>query len=472
MINVRAPAVAGVFYPADRETLATDVGRFIANASIPQTLEPKALIAPHAGYVYSGQVAANAYIAWQSQKDKIERIVLIGPSHRTSLQGIAVPTVDAFRTPLGEVAIDSEAIAEITDLPQIVIDDEPHRQEHSLEVHIPFLQEVLGDFKLLPLVVGFVSGEQVAQVIERLWSNESTRFLISTDLSHFHDYKSAQKLDSSTAQSIEAMNPTIIGQEQACGCIPVAGMLIAARKHGLSVERLALQNSGDTSGKKDRVVGYGSWAIFSRADQIINIPPEDDWIMLNREGSRIIRIAAQSVAYSIRNGIPPKVDTSSFPPELQKNRATFVTLNKSGRLRGCIGTVQAYQPLIADIVENAFKAAMKDPRFSPIEIEEASELEISISLLSPFEKMSFSDEEDFMHQLRPKLDGLIISDQEKRSLFLPQVWDSIPEKLEFIRQLKQKAGLPSNYWSDTFQAWRFTAISVKSSTETQINKQA
>ena len=199
---------------------------------------------------------------------------------------------------------------------------------------------------------------------------------------------------------------------------------------------------------------------------------EDDWGLLNREAGRLIRIAAQTVAYSIKNGHPPALDIASFPQELQEKRATFVTLNKNGNLRGCIGTVQAYQALIADVVENAFKAAMKDTRFLPIEIEEASELEISISLLSPFEKMTFSDEADFMNQLRPKVDGLVISDQGKRSLFLPQVWDKIPEKLEFVSQLKQKAGLPSNYWGDALQAWRFTAISVKSSMETKINNKA
>ncbi len=199
---------------------------------------------------------------------------------------------------------------------------------------------------------------------------------------------------------------------------------------------------------------------------------EDDWGLLNREAGHLIRIAAQTVAYSIKNAHPPSLDITSFPKELQEKRATFVTLNKNGNLRGCIGTVQAYQALIADVVENAFKAAMKDPRFSPIELEEASELKISISLLSPVEKMFFSDAADFINQLRPKVDGLVISDQGKRSLFLPQVWDKIPEKLEFVRQLKQKAGLPSNYWGDTLQAWRFTAISVKSSTETQINNKA
>jgi MEMO1 family protein len=467
MGNVRDPAVAGFFYPAERETLASDISGYLSAAPIPATVSPKALITPHAGYVYSGQVAANAYAAWRPEAESIKRIVLIGPAHRVAFQGIAAPTVEAFKTPLGDVPIDTDAVDTIRDMPQVLLDDEPHRQEHSLEVHIPFLQSVLGEFKLLPLVAGSVSGEQVAEVLERLWGDDSTRFVISTDLSHYQDYETAQKLDGATAEAIEGMNPAAIGQDQACGRIPVAGMLLAARNHGLSVDRIDLCNSGDTAGKKDKVVGYGSWAVCSDDAGAPATPTEDDRAMLQREGARIFRAAAQSVGYAIKNGKPPKVDLSSFPTVLQENRATFITINKNGQLRGCIGTIQAHQPLIADVVENAYKAAMKDPRFPPIQEDETAQLELSISLLSRFTEMSFSNEADFLGQLRPKIDGLIITDQGKRSVFLPQVWESIPETTEFVARLKQKAGLPTDHWSDNFQAWRFTAISVKAAPKPQ-----
>ena len=463
MGNVRDPAVAGFFYPAERETLASDIAGYLSAAPIPATVSPKALIAPHAGYVYSGQVAANAYAAWRREAESIKRIVLIGPAHRVAFQGIAAPTVEAFKTPLGDVPIDTDAIDTIRDMPQVVLDDEPHRQEHSLEVHIPFLQSVLGGFTLLPLV----AGEQVAEVLERLWGDDSTRFVISTDLSHYQDYETAQKLDAATAEAIENMNPAAIGREQACGRIPVAGMLLAARNHGLSVDRIDLCNSGDTAGKKDKVVGYGSWAVCGDDAGAPAPPSEDDRAMLQREGARIFRAAAQSVGYSIKNGKPPKVDLSSFPAVMHENRATFITINKNGQLRGCIGTIQAHQPLIADVVENAYKAAMKDPRFPPIQEDETAQLELSISLLSRFTEMSFSNEADFLGQLRPKIDGLIIADQGKRSVFLPQVWESIPETTEFVARLKQKAGLPIDHWSDNFQAWRFTAISVKAAPKPQ-----
>ncbi|MEE3093358.1 MAG: AmmeMemoRadiSam system protein B, partial [Pseudomonadota bacterium] len=200
MGNVRAPAVAGFFYPADQETLSTDVAGYLSSAkNNAWSPSPKALIAPHAGYVYSGKIAAEAYAAWRDDADQIRRIVLIGPAHRGAFQGIAAPRVDAFKTPLGEVTIDAEARTTIAKLPQVILDDEPHRQEHSLEVHIPFLQEVLDEFTLLPLVAGSVAGEQVAEVLERLWGDEATRFVISTDLSHYQDYETAQKLDGATA---------------------------------------------------------------------------------------------------------------------------------------------------------------------------------------------------------------------------------------------------------------------------------
>lgn len=469
MGNVRDPAVAGFFYPSERQTLADDIAGYLASAPIPATISPKALIAPHAGYVYSGQVAANAYAAWRKDAETIERIVLLGPAHRVAFQGIAAPKDSAFKTPLGEIPIDTDAVAAIRNLLQMVIDNEPHRQEHSLEVHLPFLQTILGEFKLLPLVVGAVSGEHVAEVLERLWGDETTRFVISTDLSHYQDYESAQQLDGATAEAIEELNPAAIGRDQACGRIPVAGMLLAARNHGLSVERLGLCNSGDTAGKKDKVVGYGAWAVCDDQGGLPKSPApmENDRTMLQQEGARIFRAAAQSVGYSIKNGKPPKVDISSFPAVLRENRATFVTINKNGQLRGCIGTIQAHQPLIADVVENAYKAAMKDPRFPPIQEEETSSLELSISLLSRFTEMSFTDESDFLSQLRPKIDGLIIADQGKRSVFLPQVWESIPDTKEFVSRLKQKAGLPIDHWSDSFQAWRFTAISLKATPKPQ-----
>jgi AmmeMemoRadiSam system protein B len=219
----------------------------------------KALIAPHAGYIYSGPVAASAYACLASQAESIRRVVLLGPSHRAAFYGIAAPISSAFETPLGEVDVDQEAIQSLLDLPWVQRSDDPHLQEHCLEVQLPFLQTVLKHFKLLPLLVGEAQPDQVAEVIDRLWGGSETLIVISSDLSHYFDYESARKLDMKTTQAIEALRGEDIGFDQACGCLPVQGLLSVARKRGLREKTLDLRNSGDTAGPRDHVVGYGAY---------------------------------------------------------------------------------------------------------------------------------------------------------------------------------------------------------------------
>ena len=260
MSRVRPPAVAGAFYPDDPAELAAMIDTFLAQADADGPA-PKAVIAPHAGYVYSGPIAANAYAPLRRKAGEIKRVVLLGPSHRVPFRGIAAPTVDYFRTPLGDIPIDRQAIQAITDLPQVSLRDDAHAWEHSLEVHLPFLQRVLGDtFTLVPLVVGDATYEEVEEVLNRLWDGDETLIVISSDLSHYHDYVTARRLDTATSAAIEALDPYAIDYEQACGRIPVGGLLLAARDHGLHARTLDLRNSGDTAGPRDQVVGYGAYA--------------------------------------------------------------------------------------------------------------------------------------------------------------------------------------------------------------------
>jgi AmmeMemoRadiSam system protein B len=221
---------------------------------------PKALVVPHAGYIYSGPVAATAYAQLAERKAEIRRVVLLGPSHRVPFRGLAVPSVDAFATPLGALAIDQAAIARILRLPQVVVSDEAHVEEHSLEVHLPFLQTVLEQIALVPIVVGEATAEEVAAVLDVLWGGEETLIVVSSDLSHYHDYATAKRLDRVTTEAIEALRHDI-DPEQACGCRPLNGLLVAAAAHHLSVRTLDLRNSGDTAGTRDRVVGYGAYAL-------------------------------------------------------------------------------------------------------------------------------------------------------------------------------------------------------------------
>ena len=258
MTSVRPPAVAGLFYPGDAATLRASVVEYLA-ATQAAGAPPKAIIAPHAGYVYSGPIAAAAYARLSPARETITRVVLLGPAHRVAFEGLAVPDADAFTTPLGSVPLDREAIERITALPQVRTFDAAHAQEHSLEVHLPFLQEVLGDFRLVPLVAGDATAEEVGEVLDALWGGPETLIVISSDLSHYHDYDSARRLDRATSQAIETLRPQDIGYDQACGRIPVNGLLVVAKRRGLHATTLDLRNSGDTAGSRDRVVGYGAW---------------------------------------------------------------------------------------------------------------------------------------------------------------------------------------------------------------------
>lgn len=269
MPQARPPAVAGLFYPADPQELRRVVHGYLAKARSGQgtfmarmaeeARPPKALIAPHAGYIYSGPIAASAYATLAQVRAVISRVVLLGPAHRVPLRGLATSSAEQFDTPLGPVALDRAAIELALTLPQVQAMDAAHAQEHSLEVQLPFLQEVLDAFRLVPFVVGEASAGEIAEMLELLWGGPETLIVVSSDLSHYQDYRSAQRLDAATTAAIEALRPEAIGYDQACGRLPVSGLLELARRRGLQAETLDLRSSGDTAGPRDRVVGYGAY---------------------------------------------------------------------------------------------------------------------------------------------------------------------------------------------------------------------
>lgn len=258
MAMIRSPAVAGLFYPADIQQLRHDVQQLLSHAKFHDT-KPKALIVPHAGYIYSGAIAATAYVSLKTISTRIQRVVLLGPAHRVAVYGMALPSVDVFATPLGPVQLDTKLIQEIEHLPQVMVSDAAHALEHSLEVQLPFLQSMLGEFSLLPLAVGMTSAEAVAEVLDHVWGGEETLIVVSSDLSHYLPYDAAQQTDLGTVQSILQFNRSI-EQAQACGNIPIKGLILAARKHHLKPQLLDLRNSGDTAGSRDHVVGYAAIA--------------------------------------------------------------------------------------------------------------------------------------------------------------------------------------------------------------------
>jgi AmmeMemoRadiSam system protein B len=260
--TLREPAVAGYFYPASPDALQREIAECLATVTrrTPLPTQPKALIVPHAGYAYSGPVAATAYAALRPLRGRIRRVVLVGPAHRVAFRGLALSSADAFLTPLGCVDVARDAAQLLRPLAQVCELDRAHSLEHSLEVQLPFLQTVLEEFDIVPLVVGDATPEEVGGVLEALWGGPETIFIISSDLSHYRDYAAAQRIDRATTHAIESLDVAPIDGEHACGCRPICGMLCVARAHGLHATTLDLRNSGDTAGDHTRVVGYGAFA--------------------------------------------------------------------------------------------------------------------------------------------------------------------------------------------------------------------
>jgi len=259
MQTTRTAAVAGLFYPGDPQALAAEVQAYLSEARPVAAAVPKAIIAPHAGYVYSGPIAASVYARLAPLRGRVKRVVLAGPAHRVYVQGAAIPSVASFATPLGPVPLDREALERLRALPFVEVSDRAHAQEHCLEVHLPFLKAVLGDFALVPIVVGDATTEEAATLLETLWGGDETLIVVSSDLSHYLPYDTARRVDDATAEAIVHLEARLVPDE-ACGAIPINGLLRAARKRGLVPERLDVRNSGDTAGPRDRVVGYGAFA--------------------------------------------------------------------------------------------------------------------------------------------------------------------------------------------------------------------
>lgn len=464
MSHVRPATVAGMFYPGSARALETAVRSLLANATVsrPSSCRPKAIIAPHAGYIYSGPVAASVYACLRPFAAGIRRVVLIGPSHRVPLRGMAATGASAFATPLGPVPVDAVATAEILNLPQVALVDAAHAEEHSLEVHLPFLQQILGEFTLVPLVAGDATADEVAEVLNRLWSGPETLIVVSSDLSHYLDYASARARDAATTDAIERLAPAGIEVDQACGRVPLAGLLCVARQRGLNVKTVDVRNSGDTAGDRRRVVGYGAW-LFTEPVVDASASCAEDCALeetVASYGGAMRVIAWESITRGFDSGKPMTLDSAKLVPALATHGASFVTLRRDGQLRGCIGTAHAFQPLAADIAKNAFAAAFSDHRFAPLQRAELGDLAVTVSILGAPTRLAFASERELLAMLCPGKDGLIIEADGHRALFLPQVWKTIPDPRDFLVQLKRKAKLADDAWPEGLAAWRFAAMSV------------
>ncbi len=447
MSFIRPPAVAGLFYPRGEQELSAEVQEYFDQAGSDSLSPgfPKLLIAPHAGFIYSGPIAAHAYDLLRPARGIVRRVVLLGPCHRVPVLGMALPGAFAFDTPLGRVAVDTAAVASLRGVPWVREIREAHEQEHGLEVQLPFLQEVLGEFSLVPFVVGEASAEQVSKVLELLWGGDETLIVISSDLSHYLSYEDARALDADTARAILSFNARIT-HHQACGATPIRGAMLAARSRGLVPRLLDLRNSADTAGGRSRVVGYGAFA-YSGSNEAYG----------EQHGHALLALARSSIVAALgAAGVP----LDCHDPWMREHRASFVTLKQHGRLRGCIGMLQATRPLGEDIRANARAAALQDMRFRPIAATELDHLRIEVSVLSRPVRLAFEDHAQLIERLVPGEDGVILEHNgpagSSRSTFLPQVWQEVPDPEEFVQQLKLKAGLRADTRSTscTFKRYR------------------
>jgi MEMO1 family protein len=466
----RPAAVAGLFYPAAPDALRADVRRFLAAAPRVAVGRPKILVVPHAGYVYSGATAASGYAALGPWSESIRRVVLIGPSHRVPIEGIAVPAAFRFATPLGPVELDRDAIDALRALPQVVQSDRAHSAEHALEVQLPFLQQVLGTFALIPLAVGDATTEEVADLLECAWGGDETLVVVSSDLSHYLSYERAREVDRVTLHQVLELGPEL-DHVQACGATPLNAAMLVARRHGLVPRLLAACNSGDTAGDRDRVVGYAALAFSApvAAKESADCVGEQTTAGVVAPGTTattattattlpggeiLLAHARHAIERLFASG-----SAAASPPYasfLDRPGATFVTLRWHGQLRGCIGSLEPDRPLHVDVAHNARAAALHDPRFSPLTADELDGLTVEVSLLSPPEPIIFGSEDDVVRQLDAARDGVLLEYRSHRSTFLPQVWEQVDDASEFLRQLKVKAGLAAGFWSAGIRIARYS----------------
>ncbi len=459
--NDRKPVIresynAGRFYPSDPGTLRGLVKGYIESAPIAYHDRPDGIISPHAGYIYSGHVAGHAYR--QLFGHKYDTVIVLAPSHFVPLNYVSIMPEGFYRTPLGDVRVDSDTAKAIADKhDRFKLDYEGHingnNPEHSLEVQIPFLQETLDDFKIVPIVIGHGCLDlidELGNMLSDIVMNQKVLLVASTDLSHFHDYDEANRIDHQIIDLVKNGNVSAVvsgcqsGEIEACGYIPVAVLLTALGSDNAHIEILKHANSGDVpGGSSDRVVGYLTASMYKEK------PADKQFFELSDEEKRVLLLTARK-AVEIKGKVSIKPE--SVTDNLRKNRGLFVTLTIQGELRGCIGSMSPQQPLYELIGHVAYQAAFHDPRFAPVNPDELDDIEFEITLLGPFSKVSNPKE------IIIGKHGLMIRKDDRQGVLLPQVAsDRSWSREEFLNAICQKAFLPKDAWQKGAELWKFSA---------------
>ena len=453
----KSPRFAGSFYPENADELTNLLNSYMQEQKV--EYKSKAVIVPHAGVYYSGHAA----MVGLQHLDLNENIFIIAPSHHDNFNHIAVPEYTYFDTPLGSLEVNNRLLNDIREKFPCLVSNEVFDKEHSIEVQLPFLQHLFSpktqsaiDFmkglkkigrkiRIVPILVGNCDYRLISDLISTYWENSS--FIISSDLSHFYTQNECRQIDSYTATIIETGKLDYFQSQQACGLIGIMGLVDFANRNDCSLIRVMLYNSGDINRREtDKVVGYGSWFLYTDS--------KNDYI--ERYYSKYILNVVKKTIVSAING--EEYIPRDIPTVLTQYGASFVTLKREEQLRGCIGSIYPTKPLILDLIDNAKNAAFHDPRFEPLKAEELPYLTFSISILSSIEKINFKDERDLLSKIYPH--GVIISERGNRAVYLPVVWEQLPERDVFLNSLKEKAGLPPNYFSKSLEAYKFDTLSI------------
>ena len=447
---------AGSFYPEKAEELTNLLNSFKLEEKI--NYKSKAVIVPHAGMYYSGHAAMAGF----QHLELSENIFIIAPSHHDNFNNIALPEYTYFDTPLGSLEVNNRRIKEISEKFPCLISNEVFDNEHSVEVQLPFIQNLnspqimsakdfVKEFKkighkvrIIPILVGNCDYRLISDLISTYWEDSS--FIISSDLSHYYSQNECRQIDTYTATIIETGKLEYFQPQQACGLVGIMGLIDFANNNDKTLIRAMMYNSGDINKETDKVVGYGSWFLYEGT--------RNDYI--DKYYSEYITQAAKSAILGALKD--EEYSPKDIPPVMTQYGASFVTLKLNGQLRGCIGSIYPTKPMILDIIDNAKNAAFNDPRFEPISERELPYMEITVSILSSLERIPFKDERDLHCKIYPY--GIIISERNNRAVYLPEVWEQLPNREVFLNSLKEKAGLHPDYFSKTLEAYKFTTTGI------------
>lgn len=437
--DVRPAAVAGKFYTSSPAALRKEIVSYCSHRpSIDGSV--RMLISPHAGYVFSGPVAGMGYSLISKT---ISRVILIGPSHYEQINGISLTDKRMYQTPLGDVPVDNELVKVLKKSPIVHMSKHAEMPEHCLEVQLPFLQVQLDPFKIIPILTGKTDPEAVAELLLP-YIDKNTLVVASSDLSHYYPQTDARELDNKTIATIMAGEKS--GFIDGCGETPIRIIMTLAKKLNLTPVKLDARTSWETApdyGEKNRVVGYASIAFIETDQQMKTVDQTHNDKLTGDHQAILLDIARKSLVACVTKKDMASVE---IPDMLKENRGCFVTLTINNSLRGCIGYIEPIMPLYKAVIENARNAALSDPRFDPVAISELDSICIEVSVLTVPVPLAYNDPDDLLKKLRPQIDGVILSHHGAQSTFLPQVWEQLPDKIQFLQHLSMKAGLPADSW--------------------------